>query len=108
MGWWVFVCLLPFSGYLQGEPLWFFGYGLSYTTFDYSDLEIAPAVINVTRHKSIGVFFSVRNTGPRTSDEVTQVYATYTGAAQTGNRYVLFISKKSFLYFDAKSCFLYL
>jgi beta-glucosidase len=59
--------------YFQGEPLYPFGHGLSYTTFDYYDLDVqqkgqgADAVIEVS--------FGVINAGDRDGDEVAQVYA---------------------------------
>jgi len=52
--------------YLKGEPLYPFGHGLSYTTFEYSDLKVsaAPLAIDV----------NVKNTGSRAGDEVVQFY----------------------------------
>jgi beta-glucosidase len=50
--------------YLRGEPLYPFGYGLSYTTFKYSNL----------RYRSGTVSVDVTNTGKRSGDEVVQLY----------------------------------
>jgi beta-glucosidase len=55
--------------YFQGEPLFPFGYGLSYTTFAYTNVKIASASGEVT------VLMDVKNTGKRDGDEVVQVYA---------------------------------
>ena len=49
-----------------------FGYGLSYTTFEYSDLEISPKVI--TPDQKATVRLKVTNTGKRAGDEVVQLY----------------------------------
>lgn len=49
-----------------------FGYGLSYTTFEYSDLEITPKVI--TPNQKATVRLKVMNTGKRAGDEVVQLY----------------------------------
>lgn len=49
------------------EPLFPFGFGLSYTTFSYSQLK-------VTSGKPVQVSFVVKNTGPRAGAEVAQVY----------------------------------
>jgi beta-glucosidase len=51
------------------EPLFPFGFGLSYTSFAYSGLEAAASGNQVT------VSFSVRNTGKRAGAEIAQVYA---------------------------------
>jgi beta-glucosidase len=51
------------------EPLFPFGFGLSYTSFAYSGLEAAASGSHVT------VSFSVRNTGKRAGAEIAQVYA---------------------------------
>ena len=55
--------------YFKGKPLFAFGFGLSYTTFAYSDLEVAS---DKAGHCRISV--KVRNTGTRSGDEVVQVY----------------------------------
>lgn len=49
-----------------------FGYGLSYTTFEYSDLDITPRVI--TLNESATVRLKVTNTVKRAGDEVVQLY----------------------------------
>ena len=49
-----------------------FGYGLSYTTFEYSNLDITPRVI--TPNESATVRLKVTNTGKRAGDEVVQLY----------------------------------
>ena len=50
--------------YFQGEPLYPFGHGLSYTTFEYSGLKATGTDVEVT----------VKNTGRRDGTEVVQVY----------------------------------
>lgn len=57
---------------LPSSPLWHFGYGLSYTTFEYG----APVVENKSIEKgdSIGVSVTVRNTGTVAGDEIVQLY----------------------------------
>jgi beta-glucosidase len=61
-------------GYLftSKEPLFPFGYGLSYTTFDYSNLNVNPAQIGPAGRTTVGV--TVTNTGKRAGDEVVQLY----------------------------------
>ena len=49
-----------------------FGYGFSYTTLEYSDLDITPRVI--TPNESATVRLKVTNTGKRAGDEVVQLY----------------------------------
>jgi beta-glucosidase len=50
--------------YFTGEPLWKFGHGLSYTTFAYSNLNLANRAATV----------DVANTGKRAGEEVVQMY----------------------------------
>jgi beta-glucosidase len=57
---------------LPNEPLYPFGYGLSYTTFAYRDLTVDPADIDVKG--SLVVSATVENTGARAGDEVVQLY----------------------------------
>ena len=49
-----------------------FGYGLSYTTFEYSDIQISPKVI--TPNETATVTLKVTNTGDMAGDEVVQLY----------------------------------
>jgi beta-glucosidase len=53
-------------------PLYPFGYGLSYTTFQYSDLKITPDT--TTANTPVKVSVVVKNTGQVTGDEVVQLY----------------------------------
>lgn len=52
--------------------LYNFGYGLSYTTFEYSDISLSSSSIAAT--DSVRVSFKVTNTGKRRGDEVVQLY----------------------------------
>ena len=58
--------------YFEGEPLWPFGYGLSYTTFSYSNLILPDAPINAGDPFDTSV--TVTNTGKVAGDEVVQLY----------------------------------
>ena len=61
-------------GYLfdTTQPLFPFGYGLSYTTFAYANLRVAPARIGTQERTTVSV--DVTNTGTRAGDEVAQLY----------------------------------
>jgi len=56
---------------MEFYPLYSFGFGLSYTSFEYKDLKT-----NVTEDGSLNVQVSVRNTGKKEGDEVVQLYVT--------------------------------
>ncbi len=65
-----------------GRTLWYFtkpvsyefGYGLSYTTFEYSDFEISKS--SITPDDRITISVNVKNTGSYDGDEVVQIYVT--------------------------------
>ncbi len=56
---------------VSSTPLYPFGYGLSYTTFDYSDLHVVPVTASCD---SVNVTLTVRNSGSRDGYEVAQLY----------------------------------
>ena len=58
--------------YFEGEPLWPFGFGLSYTTFRYSGLVLPSASIHAGDPLNVAV--TVTNTGKLAGDEVVQLY----------------------------------
>jgi len=60
--------------YSAAEPLFPFGFGLSYTRFVYSELTLSQAVLNATEELSCDVSVLVTNAGHRASDEVVQLY----------------------------------
>ena len=64
--------------YFHGKPLYPFGYGLSYTTFSYSDLTLPKAAINAGDTLTVEV--TVTNNGKREGDEVMQLYLSFPSA----------------------------
>jgi beta-glucosidase len=58
--------------YFTGEPLWPFGFGLSYTTFKYSGLNLPSA--KIAAGAPLDVTATVTNTGKLAGDEVVQLY----------------------------------
>ena len=59
--------------YFKGQPLFPFGFGLSYTTFEYSDLKVSH------NGNSYELNFKLKNTGARDGEEVVQFYAKMNG-----------------------------
>ena len=57
--------------YFQGQPLYAFGYGLSYTSFGYSRLDCPE---RVQANHDVAVSAEVRNTGKLAGEEVVQLY----------------------------------
>jgi len=64
--------------YFKGQPLFPFGYGLSYTTFAYSSLGVSAE--SVPAGGSVTVHFDLKNTGTREGDEVVQLYVKHPGS----------------------------
>jgi beta-glucosidase len=67
--------------YSKKKPLYAFGYGLSYTTFDYRGVSASAAQMDPDG--SVQVHVKVKNTGKRASDEVVQMYVQHMGSAVT-------------------------
>jgi beta-glucosidase len=58
--------------YLNGAPLYAFGHGLSYTSFDYSNLRLSEKSLPTDGKLTVSI--DVQNTGKRAGDEVAQLY----------------------------------
>lgn len=58
--------------YFTGQPLYGFGYGLSYSSFAYSHLKVSPAEVKAGAPLQVEV--DVRNTSPVAGDEVAELY----------------------------------
>jgi beta-glucosidase len=65
--------------YFKGEPLYPFGYGLSYTTFAYSNLRTSSRTLR--SNGSIKVSVDVRNTGGHAGEEVVEMYVKHLDSA---------------------------
>jgi len=63
--------------YFDGEPLYPFGFGLSYTTFAYRNFQIDQPTVSADGTVRISV--DVANTGAMAGDEVVQLYLTHSG-----------------------------
>lgn len=61
--------------YFSGEPLYTFGYGLSYTSFEYSGLKFSNPTLQAG--SPVDVEVDVKNTGKRDGDEVVQLYISF-------------------------------
>jgi beta-glucosidase len=70
--------------YFDGEPLYPFGYGKSFTTFEYQNARTSAPSISASGTVSVSV--DVTNTGGMASDEVVQLYLAYPGVAGAPRR----------------------
>lgn len=64
--------------YFRGDPLYPFGYGLSYTSFTYDNLRTGSG--RFSAGNPLGVRVDVTNSGSRSGDEVAQLYVEVSGA----------------------------
>jgi beta-glucosidase len=64
--------------YFEGNPLYPFGYGLSYTTFGYRNLQLSP---QADTGENVRVSVEVENTGKVAGEEVVQLYLKHVSAA---------------------------
>ena len=58
--------------YFTQEPLYPFGYGLSYTSFDYKNAKLSAN--QISKDQSVTITFEITNTGKLDGDEVAQIY----------------------------------
>lgn len=70
--------------YFNGKPLYPFGYGLSYTTFSYSDLKLPTSDVNP--QEPVNADVTVTNTGKVAGDEVAQLYLSFPDVAGAPRR----------------------
>jgi len=61
--------------YNKHTPLFPFGYGLSYTTFAYSNLKLDKTTLKTG--ETLNITFDLQNTGNYDSDEVAQLYVSF-------------------------------
>jgi len=61
--------------YFEGQPLYPFGYGLSYSKFEYGHLKLSGGELNAG--DSLGVEVDVKNTSARDGDEVVELYLSF-------------------------------
>jgi beta-glucosidase len=64
--------------YFKGEPLYPFGFGLSYTTFKLSNLRASSS--ELAKDGAVTVSVDVTNTGSRAGDDVVQLYVKHLGS----------------------------
>jgi beta-glucosidase len=65
--------------YFKGQPLYPFGFGLSYTTFEYANLRTSADSVKGTGEITVSV--DIKNTGKRAGDEVVQMYVKHLESA---------------------------
>ncbi|MEZ4883911.1 MAG: glycoside hydrolase family 3 N-terminal domain-containing protein [Chitinophagales bacterium] len=73
--------------YMKKEPLFPFGFGLSYSTFSYSDLSLTKS--NIKKLENTSVSTTIKNTGSYTADEVVQLYISDLAASVEVPQYAL-------------------
>jgi beta-glucosidase len=64
--------------YFKGKPLYAFGYGLSYTTFEYEKVAVSAGML--AKGNTVTVSVTLANTGTRDGEEVVQLYVAHPGS----------------------------
>ncbi|MGC8551314.1 MAG: glycoside hydrolase family 3 C-terminal domain-containing protein [Phycisphaerae bacterium] len=64
--------------YYRGKPLYPFGHGLSYTTFEYANIELTAS--DLKPRQAVGIALTVTNTGRVAGDEIVQFYVHVNGS----------------------------
>jgi beta-glucosidase len=79
--------------YMKAEPLYPFGFGLSYTQFGYSDLKVSGGTVKtgstIKKGETVNAEVTVTNTGKIKSDEVVQLYITHEGLGESAPLFAL-------------------
>jgi beta-glucosidase len=78
--------------YMDEEPMYPFGYGLSYTDFDYSDIELSEN--RIRKGKSLTAKLTITNTGETRAEEVVQLYISDLKTSVRAPKYQLFGVKR--------------
>ncbi len=73
--------------YFKGKPLYPFGHGLSYTTFEYNSLQLSSETMSQTKQCNVSI--AVTNSGNRTGEEVVQLYIQPQGLSSSDPIHVL-------------------
>ena len=78
--------------YMEAEPMYPFGFGLSYTNFEYSGLKLSQEKVN--SGKSLQATVKVTNTGENAAEEVVQLYISDVETSVEAPKYQLFGVKR--------------
>jgi beta-glucosidase len=73
--------------FMNAEPMYPFGFGLSYTSFKYADLHLSAS--SVSKNESINATVTVTNAGKVKSDEVVQMYIAHPDAGNDAPVYAM-------------------
>ena len=86
--------------YFKGDPLYPFGFGLSYTKFTYSDLKLSKTKSDsyrINKNETVTAEVTVTNQGKMKSDEVVQLYVSHLSSEENVPLYSLKGFKRIFL-----------
>jgi beta-glucosidase len=90
--------------FLETEPLYPFGFGLSYTRFAYSELRLEPASTELSDELVVTVQVNVSNVGARAGDEVVQLYVRVPAGSSAPPQHELRGVRRIFLQPGAAAC----